>query len=369
MSHDTSIYKLGSEIYSENLASILADLGNEVHIFQASSNNNKTTKSENLSIHHVRSNNIPIIGSYLGMKRSLRSFEEFNKICKFDWVFIVGSAFGIVSSKFKLVKIGFIIIEISKEEYQYIKTIKLKLKKRLFYFLLNLGEQRGLKNSNLVLCNTTYQMNKLIKNSRNLMNKLIYSPIGLPNEWFDSFSGFVKASNTPLKFIYIGAGERRILDLFLKILFYLKNEGYNVAGIIVRENKKKVDLLNQKLDLDIEIYNNISRELLINKYRESLALILPTYKEAFCIPILEAATQYVPTICSNIPQISDLIDNDLTGILVESNELSDWIYHVKRLINMPGLLFKMREGARKKSESFRLNRIAEELNKNIDDYI
>lgn len=363
MSHDTEFYKLGSEIFAENLASELSYLGNEIHIFRAFSQKDSLVNAGKMVIHNHHSPPVPFIGSYIGMKRSLKSFRKSDILLKFDWVLIIGGGLGLVSRKLKYHNIAFFLIEISKEEYKSISDSFQKFKSFLFYALLNIGEQRGIKYSKIVICNSNYQVKQVKTTYKTTSAKLVYSPLGIPENWFDG--SFFRTGSK--KILYVGAGNRRNVVLFLNIIKAMNKSGYDLSGIIIREDEGRIRELSNSFNINVEVYNNLDENVLISKYNESLVLIMPSYKEAFCLPIVEAASQYVPTIASDLPQFQDIIEHGITGLVIKDYSLESWVYQLKKLIDDPKFLNALKYGARRKSEHFRLSQIASEINNELRD--
>lgn len=358
MSHDTEYFKLGSEIYAENLAVSLSFLRNEIHIFRAFSDRDCLIDMGNVIVHNHHSPSIPFIGSYIGMKKSLKSFLTIDFSQKFDWVFIIGGGVGLFSKKVKDWNIAFSLIEIAKDEYKSIPTSFQKIKSLLFYFMLNMGEHLGIRHAKIVLCNTEYQLNRVKTTYKDFSKKFVYSPLGLSERWFNE-TYFQTGSK---KILYVGSGNRRNVVLFLNIIKKMNECGYDISGILIRENEEKVMRICKELNIRVELYNNLSEDELMSKYRESLALIMPSYKEAFCLPILEAASQYVPAIASDLPQFRDIIEDGKTGLIIRDYNLDNWVCPLKKLFDESEFLNLLKFGARKKSEHFMLSLIALEIN-------
>ena len=118
-------------------------------------------------------------------------------------------------------------------------------------------------------------------------------------------------------------------------------------------------------DLDIQIYNNISHESLVDLYSNSLALVVPSYREGFCLPVIEAASQSIPTIASDLPQLHDLVTNNETGILIDNYLPENWVSAMRKLITDKTFYCKLKTGAKEKAVQFRLREIAIKLNKNL----
>lgn len=370
MSHDTSNYKLGGEIFAENLSQELGKLGNEVHIFRGFSSRNKTFDSDEVRIHNFAQMNLPFIGSYSALRKMMKSLKEEELSGRFDWIIMIGGGTAIVSNKLRTRNLAFYIIDTARNEFKAIKKQWLPiscttLKMHLFFSLISIGEKRGIKYSKFVICISRFQIDE-IRNIYHIDNeKILFLPLGLPDLWYEEQTRPITGIKTPINFIYFGAGKRRDLDLFLASLKNLKEEGFNVSGTVVRANSEEILKLKNIRDLDIQIYNNISHESLVDLYSNSLALVVPSYREGFCLPVIEAASQSIPTIASDLPQLHDLVTNNETGILIDNYLPENWVSAMRKLITDKTFYCKLKTGAKEKAVQFRLREIAIKLNKNL----
>jgi glycosyltransferase involved in cell wall biosynthesis len=75
----------------------------------------------------------------------------------------------------------------------------------------------------------------------------------------------------------------------------------------------------------------INKSQLIKELSESTILVLPTLEDNCPMVVLEAQTLGVPVIASNVGGIPDLIEDGVTGLLVDPNNNETISYAVKRL--------------------------------------
>lgn len=74
---------------------------------------------------------------------------------------------------------------------------------------------------------------------------------------------------------------------------------------------------------------------------ESNALLFPSLIEGFGLVILEAFSQKRPVLTSNIPPMSDIIEDQKTGYLIDPHDEKKWAEHIIRLIKEPEISQKM----------------------------
>ena len=74
---------------------------------------------------------------------------------------------------------------------------------------------------------------------------------------------------------------------------------------------------------------------------ESNALLFPSLIEGFGLVMLEAFQQNRPVITSDIPPMSDIIQNNQTGLVVDPHDENKWADSIIALIKNPEISNKM----------------------------
>ena len=74
---------------------------------------------------------------------------------------------------------------------------------------------------------------------------------------------------------------------------------------------------------------------------ESNALLFPSIMEGFGLVILESFEQNRPVIVSNVPPMSDIVENNKTGLVIDPHDENKWAESIIQLINNPSLSDKM----------------------------
>jgi len=103
--------------------------------------------------------------------------------------------------------------------------------------------------------------------------------------------------------------------------------------------------------------NNLEKNILFKGYlsaeektkiiSESNALLFPSLIEGFGLVILEAFQQKRPVLTSNILPMSDIVEDQKTGYVIEPHDGKKWAEYIIRLIKEPETSQKMGEAGYK----------------------
>jgi len=110
-------------------------------------------------------------------------------------------------------------------------------------------------------------------------------------------------------------------------------------------HKESLQELVKKLDINnnITFTGYVTPQQKIKLLSESNALLFPSIIEGFGLVMLEAFQQKRPVIVSNIPPMSDIIENNKTGYLIDPHDEKQWAEKIIHLINEPEISQKMGE--------------------------
>lgn len=141
-------------------------------------------------------------------------------------------------------------------------------------------------------------------------------------------------------------------DVLCEVIKQLKDYT-NIKFVIAGDGEYRKDLLSE-----IKEYGFENRVFLLG-YRSDVAAILKesdifiicTKHETLCISLLEAASNYLPLIASNVGGIPEIIKNGENGFLVESGDIVGFKNAVLKLAENKELRNQMGEKARLKIDS------------------
>lgn len=182
-------------------------------------------------------------------------------------------------------------------------------------------------------------------------------------------------TNGKIKLLFLSnlIKSKGIFD-YIEALNILKNRGLDfLANIIGKESDLTVSELNQIIDkkkLNDRLvylgykYGEEKFELLKNQN----IFIHPSLNDAYPLVILEAMEFFLPVISTFEGAIPDIIDNGITGFLVNKNAPGEIANKIELLINDKILQNKMGRAGRKKFlENYTIKKFEEKMIKVFDD--
>jgi len=144
----------------------------------------------------------------------------------------------------------------------------------------------------------------------------------------------------PFQFIYIGRLVfYKNLEVVIKAISIVKKEKPEIKLIIIGsgpyENflKKLVNSLN--LQSNIEFKGYVTTDTKIKLIQESIDMVFPSLCEGFGLVILEAFSQNRPVLVSNIRPMSDIVEHEKTGYLLNPYDEKLWANYITRLVKNP----------------------------------
>jgi len=171
-----------------------------------------------------------------------------------------------------------------------------------------------------------------------------------------------------LDFIFVGRledakGVHRILDSFRK----LSSERIGTLHFIGDGDKRK-QYVNEahELDYNIVFHGFLPRSQIFDLFAQSHVFLLPSNSEGFPKVLAEAANFGCVPIVSNVSCLSDYVDHEKSGYLIE-NHLEDHLLQAieSLLLTNSKLISEMAKEAQKKSELFTFNHYCERLKNEI----
>lgn len=192
----------------------------------------------------------------------------------------------------------------------------------------------------VIIALTPYWQKEFAKRSFCRRIECIPNAIKIPN------TNFKKTKGKKLRILFLGSicaykGIFDIIECFVRNRNYLENKVMlNVCGV------GESAYLNQMIeDGNVsEFVNNIGWVDGVRKEQllmESDVLIQPSYIEAFGISVLEAMSYRLPVIGSKVGGIVDLIDDGVSGFLIDAGDMEKFMEKLQLFIEKPEFVEQM----------------------------
>jgi glycosyltransferase involved in cell wall biosynthesis len=183
--------------------------------------------------------------------------------------------------------------------------------------------------------------------------------LGIPDDYALNFR---RSESDPPCFLTFGAGIRRDLQSFLRALALLRNTyGVHARAVIVRDENRRDRVLAQKLKLDATFYNSITDNFLKRLYASCTALIMPSFREGFCLPVIEAGAFAKPTIASRAGSLPDLIQDRVNGILLRDLRPETIADAMRLIVSDNRLRESLGSNAEELAENYRISNTTRQL--------
>ena len=199
-------------------------------------------------------------------------------------------------------------------------------------------------------------------------------PNGIPNK-NTSLEKNITNGDVTLLFLSNLLISKGILD-YLDALAILKEKGFYFKGIIVgmpgdlTENEL-LKLIKRKNLNDFVKYlgGKYGNEKLMILQKSNI-LIYPTSNDAFPLVNIEALQHGIPIIATSEGAIPEIVDDGITGFVVEKKSPQQIAVKTELLINNPGLRKKMGEAGKKKYlEQYTLDKFENNLKKVFEEIL
>ncbi len=229
--------------------------------------------------------------------------------------------------------------------------------KRMLYTSM---ERHVFKDAKTLVAITPYVEQKI----RQLSNKKIFViPNGVQDLFFD-----IRNEEVPGRLLFIGGLEpRKGLQNLLKAIHVVKEEVPGAALHIVGGIRKKWYYDSLKNDVStlglrhhVKFSGSLSTDALKKEISECSVFVFPSLEESQGIVLLEAMAASKPVVATNIGGIPYVVDNGITGTLVEYGDVEALACNIIKLLKDKDLRDQYGRNGRKKAEQFSNKNVAKQ---------
>lgn len=197
------------------------------------------------------------------------------------------------------------------------------------------------------------------------VNKLSLIEEGISPDYFVNKPTFI--DDTKLRILFIG---RIIKEKGIEHLLYALHKAIQIIGRnkielvcigpdygYLKEALKIIDDLSLKAN--VNMVGSVSEKTKIRYLSWCDLLVLPSFYEAFGLPIVEAMAQGKPVIASGTVGAKSLIKHGETGFLVKIGDSKDLADAILKFVDNPQLKYEMGAKALKYASKFRMDNMIE----------
>ncbi|WP_252206986.1 glycosyltransferase [Campylobacter vulpis] len=141
-------------------------------------------------------------------------------------------------------------------------------------------------------------------------------------------------------------GVLRLIDIWKKVQEEAKFREWNLVFVGDRVLKEAMQDKINKLNLNDTIIikgftNDVEKE-----YLGASIYVMGSYQEGFGMVLIESASYALPSVAFDIAGLSDIIENDKSGFLIEDENLKDYADKLQALMRDENLRKTMGENAK-----------------------
>ena len=151
-------------------------------------------------------------------------------------------------------------------------------------------------------------------------------------------------------------GRRKGVDLFLDICRRLKESGLDFEACLVGEwateeirQQSMAFLAANELEAHVSIMG--MRNDMEPVYAQADFLLLPSRRDPFPRVIMEAMCRGIPVVASRVDGIPEMVEDGVTGLLVEPEDVEGFVVAVARLLRDPDLRARMGAAGHKRAQT------------------
>ena len=166
-------------------------------------------------------------------------------------------------------------------------------------------------------------------------------PNGVDTDYFKR--KLLRKETIPFRIVLIGRRTpQKGIDVALKALTILKTFGYDENKVLLEMYGRDSDEFDyQKMAISMNVhsmtrFNSFAGDM-VNIYDNANAFILPSRGEGLSNSLLEAMSMSLPVVTTTVSGNTEVIDNNINGILIEPNNPELLANSIMRLITTPKL--------------------------------
>jgi glycosyltransferase involved in cell wall biosynthesis len=174
-------------------------------------------------------------------------------------------------------------------------------------------------------------------------------PYGHDLSWLEDYQG--KANSDCLNIGFIGQISRsKGVHLLLEAARRLRNSlGEKLNFLIYGDLQKHPEYARQLESLayglnTVKFCGTYPRERSADVYSKMDVLVVPSLWYDFPLIIHEAFATKTPVIATNLGGMAEAVSHEVNGLLFERGNVDDLVHQIRRIVDEPGLIMKLKNG-------------------------
>ncbi|MFD1348008.1 glycosyltransferase family 4 protein [Oceanobacillus caeni] len=232
---------------------------------------------------------------------------------------------------------------------------------------------RVFKNAKMVFVNSEYTKEHIPQKKSYISDKFKVTGKGIN---LDNFKFKFNEINNHINILFVGSNYvLKGLEDLIRGVHVLKSRvdftiHVNIVGDPMTNIDKYQNLIKEfGLDTNILFCGVKSKEEIVEYHNNSHFFVLPSHKEAFGVSILESLASGTPVIATNAGGIPSIIEDGVSGLLIEVGDFNSIANHMVNLINDDKLRYDIAINGLERVKRFDFKEIYNDIMSDINSII
>lgn len=236
-------------------------------------------------------------------------------------------------------------------------------------FLWKHLSHRVFKNAKKVFVNSEYTKEHIPQKDRYIEDRFKVTGKGIN---LDNFNFKFNEISTHINILFVGSNYiLKGLEDLIRGVNVLKSKigltiNVKIVGDPMTNTEKYYNLINELgLDSNIMFCGVKSKKEVIEYHNNSHFFVLPSYKEAFGVSILESLASGTTVIATNAGGIPSIIEDGVSGVLIEVGDFNSIADHIVKLTNNSALRYALANNGLERVKRFDFREIYNDIMSDI----
>lgn len=360
----------GTEIFVKNLVFELTRRGIEIYLvygYASKLDGDRLKGYEKLYLHGIYCPSLWLLGGLLFNMRLKRLLLDLIKSQNFNIIACHGAGQAYI---FSTIETDSTLIyhahDCVAEEYIAKKGITKrvsplsKLRDFFHYNFLIYSEKKACTKADIVVANSQATLGGLVKHYGVNMKKIKKIYLGIPDDFMHDFTPSDPVIPT---FLHIATEHKRKGTMVLLNAMRLLHKKHNirVKAVVVGKRTLFYIRMAKQYHLDITFVEYVAEPTLKKLYAHCTCLVVPSFREGFCLPVIESAVFGKPSIVTNVGSLPELVEDKETGFIVKVGDIEGLADKMCLLVKDKCLRERMGQRAKERAKKFSIRNIAKDI--------